>query len=146
MACGAGAGDPADAVTNLFDAFRNGDGEKAVSYLSEDVIAEISEGLEELKADPVGAAQQLSSFGVEISAEELADMTPREFAARIMSSPMIAGMVGSAEVEVGEAVVDGDNATVTVTVRFMGDETIEDVPLTIEDGSWKVAGEFGFSF
>lgn len=147
LACGtAGSGDPEDAVTGLFDAFRDGDGERAVSYLSDDVIAEISEGLNGLKADPQTAAEQLTSFGVEITPEELEDITPREFAAKIMSSPTIAGMLGAAEIEVGQAIVEGDDATVTVTVRFMGDETTLDVPLTLEDGVWKVAGEFGFSF
>lgn len=143
---GGGAGNPEDAITGLFDALKNADGERAVGYLSSDVISEFSEGLEELQASPVMASEQLATIGVDIAADELAGMTPRDFAAAMMSSDMIGGMLGSAEVVVGEASVDGDRATVEVTVRFMGEETVEDVPLILQGGSWKVDGEFGFNF
>ncbi|MBN1433829.1 hypothetical protein JW921_03660 [Candidatus Fermentibacterales bacterium] len=145
--CGGGSqpGRPEDAVSGLFEAFCNGDGQRAVSYLSQNVIEEIAEGLDELRANPAMAAQ-LRSYGIEIEDNELATISPGEFAARIMSSDAVAGVMSAAEVTIGEALVDGDQATVDVTVRFGGDESVQEVPLVLEGGSWKIDGEFGFSF
>ena len=143
-ACGGGSSNPGDAVTGMFGALNAGDGEKAVSYMSESALEEMDTQLEILKVDPELSAQQLSSVGIEIDAADIPDMTARELAVAMISSPMITSIIQSAEVSIGEVSIDGDLAQVEVTTTVMGESETHTIDVVMEDGQWKVT-EFGFN-
>ncbi len=135
---------PGDAVTEMFDALKTGNGERAVSYMSESALAEMAGQLEMMKLDPEASAMQLSALGIVIDAADIPDMTVKDFAIAMFSSPMITSVMGSAEVSVGEVTIDGDVAKVDVTTTFMGDTETHTIDVVKEDGQWKVT-EFGFN-
>ncbi len=144
LACGEGGGNPGDAVTEMFDAIQSGDGARAVSFMSSSALTEMDVQLDLIKDNPEMAATQLASMGIELNAEDIPEMTAREFTAALMSSPMISGMMQSAEISIGEVTIDGDLARVEVTTSFMGETETNTIDVVREDGSWKVT-EFGMS-
>ena len=143
LACGGGAGDPGDAVLDMFAALQAGDGEKAVSYMSSSAMEEMEATLDEIKAEPEAAAY-LSMMGIEVDPDELEGMTAAEFTAKLIESPMISGIMAEAEVEIGEVTIDGETAMVEVTTTVMGESETHTVPVVMEGGSWKVT-EFGMN-
>lgn len=144
-ACGGnGGGTPGEAVTGMFDALKAGDGAAAVAYMSQSALEEMDAQLEMLKVDPEGSSQQLAMIGIEIDAEDIPDMTARDFAAAMISSPSIASIMQSAEVSVGEVEIDGDLARVEVTTTVMGESETNVIDVVKEDGEWKVT-EFGMN-
>jgi len=145
MSCGSGSGNPGDAVTAIFDALKAGDGESAVSYMSEGAIAEMDDQLETIKADPEESALQLAALGIEIDAAAIPDMTGKEFLEIMFSSPTITSMVQSAEVTIGEITIEGDTAKVDVTTTIMDRTETNTIEVIREDGQWKVT-EFGMNF
>ncbi len=77
-------------------------------------------------------------MGVEITAEEVADLTAGKAITIILSSEMIASeMPDFSAVEIGTATIDGETATVPVTM----DGDTEDIELLLEDGAWKIGGD-----
>jgi len=145
-ACGGGSGGgPEDAVTGLFDALQAGDGETVASCMSRSALAELDTQLDMLKQAPEQGAAQLAAMGIELDAEAIPDMTAHEFAAAMFSSPMIASMMESAEVSIGEVTVDGETARVQVTTTFLDESETHTIDVVKEDGAWKVT-EFGMNF
>lgn len=145
MACGdSSSGNPGNAVTEMFDALKAGNGERAVSYMSESALEEMNEQLEFIKLDPETSAQQLTALGVEIDAADIPDMTARDFAVILTSSPMITSVMGAAEVSIGEVTINGDIAEVEVTTTIMGETETHTIDVVKEDGQWKVT-EFGLN-
>lgn len=144
LACG-GASTPEAAVKAMFDAMKDGNGQKVVSLLTADAVADIEENLSE----PEDMAMELSFMGIEKTAEELEGITADEYMNLILSSEMMKMMWEMAEIEVGAATIDGDYATVEISLKieFMGESTEEtdEVNLVLEDGSWKFT-EFGGGF
>jgi len=144
-ACGGGGeGNPGDAVTGMFDALKVGDGETAVSYMSQSALDEMDAQVEMLKADPEGASQQLALIGIEIDAEDIPGMTARDFAVAMISSPMMQSVMETAEVSIGEVTVEDDLARVEVTTTVMGESETHTIDVVMEDGRWKVT-EFGMN-
>lgn len=143
LACG-GNGNPGDAVTEMFEAIQAGNGERAVSFMSGSALEEVEIQLETIKLNPEMAAQQLTSMGIELDADEIPDMTAKDFMVAMISSPMIAGMMQSAEISVGEVTIDGDIAKVEVTSSIMGQTETNIIDVVREDGKWKVT-EFGMN-
>ncbi|MCD4708127.1 MAG: hypothetical protein K8S62_10360 [Candidatus Sabulitectum sp.] len=142
FACLGGGGTPNQVVQNLFDAIEGGDGDAVVGCLSTEILDGFDEGLEELKADPEGTAAMAVMMGIEITPEEVADLTPGKAISIILSSEMMTSeMPDFSTVEIGEAVIDGETATVPVTM----DGDTEDIELVLEDGNWKIGGE-GMNF
>ncbi len=137
IACG-GSGTPEQVVQQLMDGVQNGDGDAIVSCLSAEVVTGIDEGLEELKADAEGTAAMAIMMGIEITPEEVADLTAGKAITIILSSEMIASeMPDFSAVEIGTATIDGETATVPVTM----DGDTEDIELLLENGAWKIGGE-----
>lgn len=137
IACG-GGGTPDQVVQNLFDAVENGDGDAVVSCLSAETLTGLEEGIEELKADPEGTAAMAVMMGIEITPEEVSDLTAGKAITIVLSSEMVTSeMPDFSTVEIGEAVIDGETATVPVTM----DGDTDDIELVLEGGSWKVGGE-----
>jgi len=145
-ACGGGgAGNPEDAVTDMFDALQAGDGERAVSYMSSSALEAMDTQLEMIKTDPETAAAQLAAMGIEIDASEIPDMTAAQFTAHMLSTPLVTSIMASAEVTIGEVTIDGDIAKVEVTTTVMGESETNVIDVVMEDGQWKVT-EFGMNF
>lgn len=134
MACGATS--PGDAVTGFFDALQARDGEKAVSYLSQQAIDEMGSFRDYLMGDEAQIAEMAAEFGV--SADELSNADDREFVAIVLGSEMMAGEAEGLVVTVGEVAIDGDRATVQVTYTYEGDSDEDELELVKEDGSWKL--------
>lgn len=141
---GGGGGNPGDAVTEMFDALKAGDGETAVSYMSASALEEMDAQLEMLKADPETSSQQLALIGIEIDAEDIPDMTARDFAVAMISSPMMKSVMETAEVSIGEVTIEDDVARVEVTTTVMGESETHTIDVVREDGQWKVT-EFGMN-
>ncbi|MCK5840916.1 MAG: hypothetical protein KAH31_02020 [Candidatus Sabulitectum sp.] len=141
IACG-GSGTPEQVVQQLMDGVQNGDGDAVISCLSAEVVTGIDEGLEELKADPEGTAAMAIMMGIEITPEEVADLTAGKAITIILSSEMLASdMPDFSAVEIGTATIDGETALVPVTM----DGDSDDIELVLENGSWKIAGD-GMNF
>jgi hypothetical protein len=143
LACGGGAGDPGDAVLDMFAALKAGDGEKAVTYLSSSALEAMEETLDEIRSEPEAVAY-LSMMGMNVNAAELEDMDAREFAVLLIESPMISGIMSSAVVEIGEVSIDGETAMVEVTTSVMDESETNTIPVVLENGKWKVT-EFGLN-
>jgi hypothetical protein len=145
MLAACGASNPEDAVTGFFEAMKAGDGAKAVTYLSQSTIDEIGSGLEEIKADTTGmAAAMLPMMGINVTPEELQEMSAEDFVAALFSSQMMKDMLGTAEIEVVSSTVNGDAATVHVKMTMNGETDEEDLELVREGGAWKLnLPEFG---
>jgi hypothetical protein len=141
---GGGGGNPGDAVTEMFDALKAGDGETAVSYMSASALEEMDAQLEMLKVDPEASSQQLALIGIEIDAEDIPDMTARDFAVAMISSPMMKSVMETAEVSIGEVTIEDDVARVEVTTTVMGESETHTIDVVREDGQWKVT-EFGMN-
>jgi hypothetical protein len=137
IACG-GGGTPDQVVKTLFDGVQNGDGNAVLSCLSTEAVDGINEFVEELKADPEGTASMAVMFGVEITADEVSELDAAKVITILLGSEMItAEMPDFSSVEIGDAVIDGETATVPVTL----DGETEDIELILENGSWKIGGE-----
>ncbi len=79
-------------------------------------------------------------MGIEITAEEVADLTVAKAITLILSSEETTEeMPDFSAIEIGVAVIDVNGETATVPVTFEGETT--DIPLILEDGSWKIAGD-----
>jgi len=137
IACG-GAETPDQVVTKLLNGVLNADGDAVVSCLSAEAVAGIDEMLVEIKADPEGTAAMAVMMGIEVTPEEVADITAGKALTLLLGSELVTAEIPDlAGFEVGAAVIDGETASVPVTV----DGESNDVQLILEDGSWKIAGE-----
>ncbi len=144
-ACGGTAesgGTPGDAVTEMFAALQDGDGDLAVSYMSSSALVEMDQQLLILKDDPEASSAQLALMGIQINAEDIPNMTAADFASEMISSPMISSIMESAMVTIGSVEIEGNSAMVEVTVDVMGESETNTIEVVMEDGVWKVT-EFG---
>ena len=145
MACGGSSdSNPGDTVIGMFDALKAGNGERAVSYMSESALEGMKEQLEMIQQDPEAAAIQLAALGIEINAADIPDMTVKDFAIAMFSSPMITSIMRSGEVSIGEVTIEGDIAKIEVTTTFLDDTETHIIDVVKENGQWKVT-EFGIS-
>lgn len=134
IACG-GGGTPDQVVQKFIDAAKTADGTALVGCMSAEALGELNESLEQLKESPEESAAFFEMMGVEITAEEIPDMTAGDFISALLGSEMMADeMPDFSDAVVGEAVIEGDQAMVPVT---FGDDT-EEIELVLEDGSWKI--------
>ncbi|MCK5786715.1 MAG: SUMF1/EgtB/PvdO family nonheme iron enzyme [Candidatus Sabulitectum sp.] len=116
---------PEEVVTFFMDMVFSSDGEDIISGLSEEELADFNAVLRVMKLAPDEMAAELSSGGIEITAEDIENMTIDEF---------VMVMLGSAEIEIGEATINGETALVPVTIEG---ET-EEIQLVLENGQWVV--------
>ena len=145
MACGGGSGsNPGDAVTEMFEALKAGNGERVVSYMSESALAGMEGQLEMVQLDPEAASAQMAALGIEIDAAVIPDMTVKEFAIAVFSSQMMASVMASGEVTIGEVTIEDDIAKVEVTTTFPDRTETHIIDVVKEDGHWKVT-EFGLN-
>ncbi|PIE52899.1 hypothetical protein CSA37_04455 [Candidatus Fermentibacteria bacterium] len=139
MACGGGV-TPEAVVQKAIDALENGDGSALVSVLSAEAVEELNGQVEEMKAAPEESAAFMAMMGIEITAEEIESMDAGSFISKMFQSEMLAEELPDfTNVQIGEAVIDGETATVPVTV----DGETNDVELVLEDGQWKLGDMMG---
>ena len=81
-----------------------------------------------MKLAPDEMAAEFTSGGIEITAEDIENMTIEEF---------VMVMLGSAEIEIGDATINGETAVVPVTIEG---ET-EQIQLVLENGRWVVVDD-----
>lgn len=145
MACGGSSGSsPDDAVIGMFDALKAGNGERAVSYMSESAFEEMNAQLEMMRLDPEASAMQLAAAGIEIDATDIPDITVKDFAVATISSPMMTAVMQSAEVSIGEVTINGGLAEVEVITTIMDETETHMIDVVMEDGQWKIT-EFGMN-
>jgi len=139
MACG-GAATPDAVVKKAIDAFENGDGNALISCLSSEAVEELNAQVEEMKASPEESAAFMAMMGIEITADEIENMSAGDFISKLFSSEMMAEeMPDFSTVEIGETVIDGETATVEVTL----DGDTDTVELILENGEWKLGDMMG---
>lgn len=138
IACGGGGGTPDQVVQKALDAVENADGDALLGCMSSEAVVEFEAAIEEMKATPEETAGMAAFLGIEITAEEVSNLTPGRAISLILSSEMVtAEMPDLSAVEIGEAVIDGDIATVSVTM----DGETDEIELLLEDGNWKIGGD-----
>lgn len=139
MACG-GAKTPDAVVRKAIDAMENKDGNALVECMSTEAIEELDAQIEEMKAAPEESVAFMAMMGIEITAEEIENMTAGDFITKMFESEMLAEELPDfSNVEIGEAVIDGEEAMVPVTL----DGETEEVELILEDGEWKLGDMMG---
>lgn len=138
-----GSGDPALSLESLFDAAKEGRGERAVSYLSHAALdsLEAGIGLERMRGNPEEASALLASYGIGMNAGEIDTIGTAPLMVRLVESPLFARIMEDAFLETGDVTVSGSLATIEVELVFLGDTITGDVQMVLEDGKWKVGGE-----
>ncbi len=137
MACG-GGGTPDQVAQKFLEGIEAGDGDAVVGCLSAEGIASIDESIADAKTDPEATAALYASMDIEITPDEVAELTPAKLITLMFSNEMFRPEIP--DYSIGEAVIDGDVATVPITVDG---ETI-DFELILEEGNWKMDDAAGF--
>lgn len=138
VACGAAG--PKATVEKMVKAFQSGDGQGMVECMHPDALVDIEETLAEIKQDPEGSAAFLAMMGVTVTADEVRNLNPGSFMTLMMKSPMFAEELGSFEFSVGTERIDGETATVELTVNGQTTE----VKLVKHQGRWVFDPESDF--
>jgi hypothetical protein len=139
IACG-GGGTPDQVVKKMIDGFEAKDGNAIIACMSAEAVAELQAQVDEMKATPEESAGFMAMIGIEITAEEITNMSAGDFLTKMLSSEMLADeLPDMSTVEIGEVVIDGETATVAVTL----DGDTDTVDLILEDGQWKIAEMMG---
>lgn len=141
MACG-GAATPDAVVKKAMDAMENKDGNALISCISADAVAELDAQIEEMKAAPEESAGFMAMIGIEITAEEIENMSAGDFISKMFQSEMMAAELPDfSTVVIGETVIAEDGKTATVEVTMDGET--DTVNLVLEDGAWKLGDMIG---
>ncbi len=119
---------PEEVVAFFVDMMLSSDGEFIISALSEEELADFNAVLLVMKLGPDEMAAEFTAGGIEITAEDIENMTIEEF---------VMVMLGSAEIEIGDATINGETAVVPVTIEG---ET-EQIHLVLENGQWIVVDD-----
>jgi len=139
IACG-GAATPDQVVKKMIDAFEAKDGTAILECMSAEAVAELDAQVDEMKAAPEESAAFMAMIGIEVTADEITNMTSGEFLTKMLSSEMLADeLPDMSTVEIGEVVIEGETATVAVTL----DGDTDNIDLVLEDGQWKIAEMMG---
>ena len=139
LAC-AGA-TPDQVVKKMLDGAHSGDGNAIVSCMSAEAIQELDESLIQLKEAPEESAEFLAMLGVEMTAEEVTNMTAGDFiTALLLSEVMAEEMPDFSTAVIGESIIEGEKAMVEVTI----DGDTNEIELILQDGEWKL--EEGLDF
>ncbi len=139
LAC-AGA-TPEQVVKKMIDGAQNDDGNAIVSCMSAEAVQELDESLIQLKEVPEESAEFLAMLGVEMTAEEITNMTAGDFITALLSSEVIAEeMPDFSPAVIGETIIEGEKAMVEVTI----DGDTNEFELILQDGEWKL--EEGLDF
>lgn len=134
MACG-GGGTPDQVVKKFFNALENADGNALVACMSEEALEDMNEGLEELRESPEESVAFFAMMDVEITTDEIENMTAGDLISAILGSEVFSNeRTDFSDIEIGEAIIDEEDAKVLVTI----DGDTEEFELVLEDGNWKI--------
>lgn len=134
MACGREV-TPEHVVQRLIEALSNRNGDGVVSCMSSEDLAEVGMFIELMRVSPDESVAQLALLSLEFTPEEVADLTAGQFFTAILNSELfIDERLDFSNVEIGDAVIDGDNAMVPVII----DGNTEKIELILENGNWKI--------
>ncbi len=137
VACGS-AGTPEQVVQKFIEAWNNGDGDGVAACMSSEGLAELDGFIEIMRAAPDESVAQLAMMGIELTPEEVAELTVGQFLGAMLSSEEAsADMPDLSNVEIGETVIAEDGQTAVVNVSADGEE--EELELILEDGNWKIS-------
>lgn len=138
-ACGAALG-PKATVEKMVNAFQNKDGKAMVECMHPNALAEINEGLEEMKQDPEGTAAMMMFLGIETTADEIRNLDAGGMLTMFLGSPMFAEEFEGMTFQVGAERIEGDLGWVELTVNGETDE----VALVKYEGRWVFDPESDF--
>lgn len=111
LAFGAGASTPEEAVKGFFDSVAAGEGEIAVTFISERLIDELTADLESI--------------------------TREEFAALLLSSTTIrVGITENDEIEIIDTIINGNRAVVTIRISTDNTGETREIGLVLVDEMW----------
>ncbi len=128
---------PEQVVKTFFDAYENADGNALVKCMSEQALYDVNDYINLLNETPQESSSFLATLGIQITAEELTDITPGDFVTALFTSSAYSDdLPDFSDAEFGEASIYGDRALVPVTIH--GD--IEEIELVLENQSWKIVG------
>jgi len=126
---------PEQVVMNFFEAYENGDGCALADCMSADALTEINLYIERLRETPEESSVYLNSIGINLSAEELEDITAGDFVTTLFNSEAYSEQLPNfSDTEIGHALVYGDKAIVPVTT----DNGQRDLELVFENQRWKI--------
>ncbi len=141
--CGSkGPGTTPEATVEAFvAAMENKDPEAVWNLMGSSAIAEMDKGLAELKSGDDAAKMGLAMLG--INPAELETMTSKQFFIKTVNfgfnmmkeMEKETGKKVQIDFEIGQAKINGDNATVTVTNKIQGQT--QEMLLVKEGGVWK---------
>ncbi len=135
MSCSAET--PEQVVKTFFDAYENADGNALVNCMSEQALYDVNDYIDLLNETPEESSSFLATLGIQITAEELANITAGDFVTALFTSPAYSDdLPDFSNAEFGEASIYGDRALVPVTVNGISEE----IELVLENQSWKIVG------
>lgn len=135
--CGAAPG-PRATVEKAFNALKAGDGKALIECISAEQVAEINASVDELKANPEESAAMMGFIGITVTAEEISSMDAAGFISLLFKSEAFGAEFANMTVTFGAEKIDGDTATVEVTV----DGDTEEINLVRENGRWVISEGF----
>ena len=139
MACG-GASAPDAVVRKAIDAVESGDGETLVGCLSSEGIEELNSQIEEMKVNPEESAAFLVMMGIDVSTEDVENMDAGDLITWMLQSELMkAELPDFSTIEIGEPVIEGDEAVVPIVLEGESEE----VELIRENGEWKLGEMMG---
>ena len=139
IACG-GASTPDAVVRQAIDAVVSGDGEALVGYLSSEGIEALNGQVEELKANPEESAAFLAMMGIDVTAEEIENMDAGDMITWMLQSELMqAELPDFSTMEIGEPVIEGEDAVVPIVLEGESEE----IELILENGEWKLGEMMG---
>jgi len=134
IGCG-GASTPDAIVRKAIDAVESGDGEALVGYLCSDDIEELNSQIEEMKVSPEESAAFLVMMGIDVSVEDVENMDGADLITWMLQSDMMrAELPDFSTMEIGEPVIEGDEAVVPIVLEGENEE----IELVRENGEWKL--------
>ena len=135
MACAAET--PEQVVKTFFDAYENADGNALVNCMSEQALYDVNDYINLLNETPEESSSFLATLGIQITVEELTNITAGDFVTALFTSSAYSDdLPDFSDAEFGKASIYGDRALVPVTVNGK----LEEIELVLENQSWKIVG------
>jgi hypothetical protein len=128
---------PEQVVANFFEAYENADGHTLVDCMSAEAMSDIDHYMEQLRETPEESHEYLVSIGVNISADEVANLDAGDFVSALFNSPNYADQLPDfSDTEFGTALIYGNKAIVPVTTNGI----TQDMELVLEEDRWRIVG------
>lgn len=128
---------PEQVVKTFFDAYENAEGNALINCMSNQALRDVNDYIHQLNETPEESSSFLATLGIQITAEELTDITAGDFVTALFTSSAYSdNLPDFSDAEFGEASIHGDRALVPVTIHG----NVEKIELMLENQSWKIVG------